>query len=58
MIIRRDWPSREDAILQHGALMEQTVGEIARQVGRTMSAVLKRAYFRQIKPPKASQLRL
>jgi hypothetical protein len=43
MIIRRDWTPREDAILQHGALTGQTVGEIARKVGRTMSAVLTRA---------------
>ena len=49
MIVRRDWTPREDAILQQGALMEQTVGEIARMVGRTMSAVLTRARNRQIK---------
>jgi hypothetical protein len=29
--------------------MGQTVGEVARQIGRTMSAVLKRARIRQIK---------
>jgi hypothetical protein len=49
MIIRRDWTPQEDDILQQGALMGQTVGEIARRVGRTMSAVLTRAYKRQIK---------
>jgi DNA-binding NarL/FixJ family response regulator len=49
MIIRRDWTPREDAILQQGALTGQTVGEIARMVGRTMSAVLTRARNRQIK---------
>jgi hypothetical protein len=49
MIIRRDWTPREDAILQQGALIGQTVGEIARQVGRTMSAVLTRARIHQIK---------
>jgi hypothetical protein len=54
MIIRRDWTPREDAILQQGALMEQTVGEIARQVGRTMSAVLKRARNHQIKLRRSS----
>jgi hypothetical protein len=49
MIIRRDWTPREDAILQQGALTGQTVGEIARKVGRTMSAVLTRARNHQIK---------
>jgi hypothetical protein len=49
MIIRRDWTSREDAILQQGALTGQTAGEIARLVGRTMSSVLTRARNRQIK---------
>jgi DNA-binding NarL/FixJ family response regulator len=49
MIIRRDWTPREDAILQQGALTGQTVGEIAREVGRTMSAVLTRARNHQIK---------
>jgi DNA-binding NarL/FixJ family response regulator len=49
MIIRRDWTPREDAILQQGALTGQTVGEIARKIGRTMSAVLTRARNRQIK---------
>jgi hypothetical protein len=49
MIIRRDWTPREDAILQQGALTGQTVGEIARNVGRTMSAVLARARNHQIK---------
>ena len=49
MIIRRDWTPREDAILQQGALAGQTVGEIARKVGRTMSAVLTRARNHQIK---------
>ena len=49
MIIRRDLTPREDAILQQAALIGQTVGEVARQIGRTMSAVLKRARIRQIK---------
>jgi hypothetical protein len=49
MKIRRDWTPREDAILQQGALTGQTVGEIARMVGRTMSAVLTRARNRQIR---------
>jgi hypothetical protein len=49
MIIRRDWTPREDAILQQGTLTGQTVGEIARKVGRTMSAVLTRARSRQIR---------
>jgi hypothetical protein len=49
MIIRRDWTLREDTILQQGALTGQTVGEIARKVGRTMSAVLTRARNHQIK---------
>ena len=49
MIIRRDWTPREHAILEQGALTGQTVGEIARQVGRTMSAVLTRARTHQIK---------
>jgi hypothetical protein len=49
MIIRRDWTSREDAILQQGALTGQTAGEIARLVGRTMSSVLTRARNREIK---------
>jgi hypothetical protein len=49
MIIRRDWTPREDAILQQGALTGQTVGEVARKVGRTMSAVLTRARNHQIK---------
>ena len=49
MIIRRDWTPREDAILQQGALTGQTVGEIARKVGRTMSAVPTRARNHQIK---------
>ena len=49
MIIRRDWTPREDAILQQGALAGQTVGEIARKVGRTMSAVLTRARNHQLK---------
>jgi hypothetical protein len=58
MIIRRGWTPREDAILQQGALMERTVGEIARQVGRTMSAVLTRAYSRQIKLRRSTSKRL
>ena len=49
MTIRRDWTSREDAILQQGALTGQTAGEIARLVGRTMSSVLTRARNREIK---------
>jgi hypothetical protein len=49
MIIRRGWTPREDAVLQRGALVEQTVGDVARQIGRTMSAVLKRARVLQIK---------
>ena len=49
MLIRRDWTPREEAILQQGALIEQTVGEIARQIDRTMSAVLKRAQIRHLK---------
>jgi len=49
MIIRRDWTPREEAILQQGALTGQTVGEIARIVDRTMSAVLAHARNRQIK---------
>ena len=61
MIIRRDWTPREDAILQHGALTGQTVGDIARKVDRTMAAVLTRARIRQIKlrrsTYKTSQLR-
>jgi len=49
MLIRRGWTPREDTILRQGALMERTVGEIARQVDRTMSAVLTRARNLQIK---------
>ncbi len=48
-VIRRDWTPREDAILQQGALAGRTVGEVAREVGRTMSAVLKRARNLHIK---------
>jgi hypothetical protein len=49
MIIRRDWTPTKDAILQQGALTGQTVGEIARKVNRTLSAVLTRAYSRRLK---------
>src|ERR1700759_3403384 len=49
MIIRRDRTPQEDAILQQGALMGHTVGEVARKIGRTMSAVMTRARKRQIK---------
>jgi hypothetical protein len=54
MKIRRDWTPREDAILQQGALTGETVGEIARNIGRTMSAVLTRARNRQIRPLRRS----
>ena len=49
MLIRRNWTPQEDAILQQGALMGHTVGEVARKVGRTMAAVMKRAHSLQIK---------
>jgi DNA-directed RNA polymerase specialized sigma24 family protein len=49
MIIRRDWTPQEDAILQQGALMGHTVGEVARKIGRTMSAVMTRARRRRLK---------
>jgi hypothetical protein len=49
MIVRRNWTSQEDAVLRQGALMGHTVGEVARKVDRTMSAVLKRARSLQIK---------
>jgi hypothetical protein len=49
MMFRRDWTFLEDAVLRRGALVEQTVGDVARQIDRTMSAVLKRARVLQIK---------
>jgi len=49
MINRRDWTPQEDAILQQGALMGHTVGEVARKIDRTMAAVMKRAHSLQIK---------
>jgi hypothetical protein len=49
MLMRRNWTSDEDAILQQAALAGQTVGEVARKVGRTMSAVMTRARGLQIK---------
>jgi hypothetical protein len=49
MLIRKSWTPQEDAILQQAALMGQTVGEVARKVDRTMSAVMTRAHSLQIK---------
>jgi hypothetical protein len=49
MIICRDWTPREDATFSKGRLRGRPFGEIARMVGRTMSAVLTRARNRQIK---------
>ena len=48
-MIRRNWTPQEDAILQQATLMGHPVGEVARKVGRTMSAVMTRARSRQIK---------